>query len=650
MNDIIFCSWGGQVVDNRGKDPGSFTPVASVALPAQFKENEDIKALIGWDGLILRKADVDVVHLCRTYLEAVHTTSSACGKCNYCATGYKEVLEVIADVFDGNATDEDLEFMKSAAEAVADSSKCSIGKKGPTPLFHALTHFPEQFKADFRKGALPAALTYHSKLSAPCMDACPIHLDIPKYIELIKDAKFGDSLNVIREALPLPGVLGRVCYHPCEQHCRRANVDQPIAIRLLKRFVADQEIEAGKQPEWAVNASAKTGKVAIVGAGPAGLTCAYHLARKGHQVTIFEKHTVNGGMLSLAIPEYRLPRAIVNGEIAAIAQLGVEIKTGVEVGKDVTTAALRDQGYQALFVSIGAQECKTLGIDGEQLEGVYAGVDFLRDVRLGKAGAIGQRVAVIGGGNVAIDAVRTALRLGGKQAMIVYRRSRQEMPAHHEEIEDCLAEGVQLYELTDPVRIVGENGRVKALECRKMTLGEPDASGRRRPVPVEGSQFVLEVDTVIPALGQESDWACLGPECACTLSDWGTMKVNPYTLQTEDAAVFSGGDAVLGPKSVVEAAAAGKKAALSIDRMINGQPLGPDNDDCFDDLFKLIKLYDPKEVIKVQELKDRLVVGKLAPEQRKASFAEVENGFSSPEAVAEAERCLRCYRVVTVGV
>lgn len=482
------------------------------------------------------------------------------------------------------------------------------------------------------------------------MDACPIHLDVPKYVELIKDAKFDQSLSVILERVPLPGVLGRACFRPCEQNCRRANLDKSISIRALKRFVADQAVLGQKPPETKIIPSPKTGKIAIIGSGPAGITCAYHLALKGHRVHIFEKLSVAGGMMRVGIPPYRLPEEVTNTEIQILRDMGVEIRTGMDVGKNMTIEKLRKEGYQAIFLSIGAHECKSLGIEGENLEGVYPGVDFLREVNLGKRITLGKRVAVIGGGNVAMDAVRTALRLGAREAFIVYRRSLEEMPAHEEEIEECKEEGIQIHILTNPKRIIGENGKVKAIECVKMTLGERDVSGRPRPIPVEGSEFILEVDGVMPALGQESDWACLGPDCACTLSDWGTVNVDPFTMQTDEADIFAGGDAVSGPKTLVEAAAGGKRAAMSIDRFINGLPVEPNIDEYFDKLFASLKLYDPKEEIKKVETRERKDPERLSPEARISNFDEVQEPLSSPDAVAEAERCLRCYRVVTVVV
>jgi len=649
MTDLVFSSWGGQVVDNRGLDPQAFEPAPLVHLPDFFKPDEKIKAFVGWDGIILRSADVDVVDLVKTYLEAVHGVSKDCNKCNYCTTGYAEMLDVLKDVYHGEASDEDLEFFENSGKAVIESSKCTIGKAGPIPALHLAKYFLKELKQKNQGEAVGSPGAYLSKVTAPCMDACPIHLDVPKYVEAIKNAKFDDALAVIRERLPLPGIVGRVCYHPCEQNCRRANADQPIAIRSLKRFAADQAVAKNQPTEFQVTPSVKTGKVAVIGTGPAGLTCAFHLALKAHQVTLFEKQPLNGGMLALGIPDYRLPSPVREGEIKTITDLGVELRSGVNIGSELTIGQLRAEGFQAFFLSIGAHECKNLGIEGEDLEGVYPGADFLRDVKLGKKIDLGKRVAVIGGGNVAIDAVRTAKRLGAEKAFILYRRGR-EMPAHSEEVADCVAEGIEIRILVNPKRIIGENGKVKAVECLEMELGEQDASGRRRPVAVEGSEFILEVDGVIPALGQESDWACLGPDCQCTLTDWGTVRVNPYTFQTDDPDIFAGGDAVNGPGSVIEAAANGKKAAQSIDRFLNGFPVEADQEDYFDELFRVIPVYDPQEEVRVPDKLERKTVSKLSPEIRKYSFEEVEQGYSTKEAVTEAERCLRCYRVVTLSV
>lgn len=468
----------------------------------------------------------------------------------------------------------------------------------------------------------------------PCREACPAHIDVPGYLRLIAEGKADEANAVVREKVPFPGILGRICIHPCEEVCRRGDVNEPIAICALKRYAADQEKGLWKKE---IKVKSDTGKrVAVVGSGPAGLTCAYHLAMEGYQVTIYEKLPIAGGMLSAGIPEFRLPRDIIDAEVKIIKDLGVEIKTNVDIGKDVTVGQLRKEGNKAIFLAIGAQECKSLGVEGEELEGVYPGMDFLRDINLGKKVDLGHRLAVIGGGNVALDTVRTARRIGAEGAFVIYRRSFEEMPAIKEEIEKCKEEGIQIHTLTAPKRIIGENGRVKAIECVKMVLGEPDETGRRRPIPQEGSEFIMEVDGVIPAIGQESDWACLGPECACTLSDWGTMNVDPLTLKADDQDIFAGGDAVTGPRTVVEAIAAGRKAASSIDRALGGNG----------DIDKVLFQRDvPSQYLGRDEgfsSWPREQVPEIELQKRQQGFDEVVLGYKDEQALTEAKRCLQC--------
>ena len=374
--------------------------------------------------------------------------------------------------------------------------------------------------------------------------------------------------------------------------------------------------------------------MAIIGAGPAGLTCAYFLALEGYQVTVFEKLPVLGGMLTVGIPAYRLPRSIIEAEIETIRALGVEFKTGVEIGKDFTIGELRREGYKAFFLGIGSQLCKALGIEGEDLQGVYPGLDFLREVNLGNRVNLGDRVAVIGGGNVAMDAVRTALRTGSAHPFIVYRRSLDEMPANAEEIEECRDEGIEIMTLTNPVRVIAEGGRVKALECLRMRLGEPDRSGRRRPEPIPGSEFTLEVDAVIPAIGQESDWACLTEECACTLSDWGTLRVDPVTLQSGDPDIFAGGDAVTGPRTVVEAIGAGKEAARSIDRFLQGLDLHQGRPARWEGVSDV--------PLEGRTRMARTAMEHAPADRRIQNFNEVQLGYGEDQTRREAERCLAC--------
>ncbi len=490
-------------------------------------------------------------------------------------------------------------------------------------------------RAAFRRyaQAVPGAFSIEKRGTSPCKATCPAHISVQGYVALTAQGKYQEALKLIKEENPLPAICGRVCHHPCETACMRGEVDEPVAIDSIKRFLADMDLSSETRfvPEIKEK---RDEKVAIIGSGPAGLSCAYYLAVEGYQVTVFEKLPILGGMLSVGIPSYRLPKNTIEAEIQVIRDMGVEFKTGVEIGKDFTISQLRDQGYKAFFMGIGAQECKALGIPGEELEGVVPGVEYLRDINLGKKVPLGDRVAVIGGGNVAMDTVRTALRNGSKKPFLIYRRSEKEMPANEEEIHECREEGIEIMTLTNPGRIIGENGRVKAVECVRMELGEPDASGRRRPVAVVGSEFIMEVDAVVPAIGQESDWACLTEECACRLTEWGTMKIDPLTLQTHDPDIFAGGDAVTGPRTVIEAIAAGKQAAISIGRYICGEDLSAGRE---------------KEWQAVQEVAtegyDRIARARMpvmSPKIRAGNFEEVQLGFTEEQVRAEAARCLSC--------
>lgn len=402
-----------------------------------------------------------------------------------------------------------------------------------------------------------------------CQQTCPVHLDIRGYVGLIADGKFEESLALIRQRLPFPGICGRICTHPCELACNRGVQDEPIAIRSLRRFVTDLEITKGKKPRVVAPATRKE-RVAVIGAGPAGLTCAHDLALLGYQVTVFEALPVVGGMLHVGVPEYRLPRDIIKREVDAIRDLGVEIKTNTPVGKDLTIDKLFGQGFKTVFVAVGAHRSQKLGVPGEDAPGVTPGVDFLRALNLGQKPKVGDKVAVIGGGNVAIDAARSALRVGAKKVFILYRRTRQEMPATREEIEAAEEEGIELQYLVAPVEVVASNGKVSALRCNRMELGEPDASGRRRPMPIKGSEFDIELDTIIPAIGQAIDLSFNAGSSGIETVRGNALQVDLETLATTRAGVFAGGDAVTGPATAIEAIAAGHRAANSIVKYLGG--------------------------------------------------------------------------------
>ncbi|MFH1626363.1 MAG: FAD-dependent oxidoreductase [Pseudomonadota bacterium] len=405
-----------------------------------------------------------------------------------------------------------------------------------------------------------------------CQRTCPVQLDIRGYIGLIADGRFEESLALIREVLPFPSICGHICPHPCEEECNRGKVDYPLSIRDLKSFVADFGSESSSEHKpKAVEADEKGKKVAIIGAGPAGLACAHDLALEGYHVTVFEALPRPGGMLAVGIPDYRLPRDVLEREIDGVKALGVEIKCNTAVGKDMSIDDLFSQGHEAIFITVGAHRNQEMQIPGEDAQGVLPGVTFLRDLNLGNPVDVGDRVAVIGGGNVAIDSARCALRLGARDVTILYRRSRQEMPASDEEIEAALEEGIKIEYLVAPLQVVTSDGKVTALRCIRMELGQPDASGRRRPIPVEGSDFEMGLDTLIPAIGQVPDMSFLAEGSGIELTKRGTIAVSPDSLATSRPGVFAGGDCQTGPGIAIEAIAAGKKAARSIDRYLRGE-------------------------------------------------------------------------------
>jgi heterodisulfide reductase subunit A len=410
------------------------------------------------------------------------------------------------------------------------------------------------------------------KETPACQIACPVHIDIRRYVGLIADGKFEEALAVIRQSNPLPAICGRVCTHPCETACNRALVDEPIAIDALKGFAAEYELKLRNEGKISLPEAVKKndlGKVAIIGCGPAGLTCASDLVSLGYDITIFEKESVPGGMLWLGIPEFRLPRELIMADIDYIKALGVEIKFNTPVGSDLTLDDLFKQDYKAIFIAIGAYKGKKLGAPGEdEYEGFIDSIEFLKRVNLGDKSKPGSKVIVIGGGNSAIDASRVSLRLGCEEVYILYRRSRKEMPANESEIEEAEHEGVKIHYLAAPIRILGKDGKVTGMECTKMELGKLDASGRRRPIPIKGSEFTIECDLIIPAISQEPDLSSFPEDHGLEISRWNSFVVDEKTLATNRPGIFSGGDAVTGPATVIEAIAAGHQAACSIDNYI----------------------------------------------------------------------------------
>ena len=471
----------------------------------------------------------------------------------------------------------------------------------------------------------PYAPAPPTRLPVRCGEACPAGIDIPRYVRLIGEGQFAESLAVIKQAMPFPGILGRVCFAPCEDNCRQAKQEEPIAIRMLKRFAYDHATYKEK-------ATAKrTGKrVAIVGSGPAGLAAAYYLAKMGHGVTVLEALPQAGGMMRAGIPPYRLPRKILDDEIDMVKNLGVEIKTNTKVE---SLDKLFKDGYQAILVATGAHQGMKMGVEGEDHPKVMECIDFLRDVNFGKKVKLGDHVAVIGGGNAAIDAARTSLRLGAKEVTILYRRTRAEMPANPEEIEEAIKEGVKIEFLAAPKRVLSKD-KALTLENIRMKLGVPDASGRPRPEPIEGSEFKVDLDSVIAAIGQRP---VVPKQFELEIGRGNVIVADTETMTTSKEGIFAAGDAVIGPASVVEAIRTAKNAAIAIDKYLGGEGVLP---------IEEIKVKEPisRHTFMERQTKkgQRPEMPSLPIEDRLRGFDEVELGLTEGMAIAEGQRCWRC--------
>jgi formate dehydrogenase beta subunit len=476
------------------------------------------------------------------------------------------------------------------------------------------------------KDGLLEAWDEREKALVPCKYACPAGIDVPRYIRFIREEKYAEATAVIREKVPFPYCLGDICAHPCETVCRRGKVNEAISIRMLKRFAAERDSGLWKRTSKKAPATGK--RVAVLGSGPAGLTAAYYLEKLGHSVTVFEALPATGGMMRVGIPEYRLPKKVLDAEVEEIKRLGVDIKTSAKID---SLDDLFKKGYHAIFLGIGAHQGSKMGVKGEDSPGVLEAINFLREVSLGRKAKLGNKVAVIGGGNVAIDAARTALRLDAKDVTIVYRRTRAEMPASSEEVDGALEEGVKIVYLTAPNKIWDENGMVK-MECIRMELGEPDASGRRRPVPVKGSEFVTDYNTVIAAIGQSIEI----PDGFKVATERGNVIKTDASSVTSREGVFAGGDAATGPGLVIEAIAAGRNGAIAIDKYLGGSGIIGE---------ELAPVEEPKSCLGREDgyaQRQREKMPCILAEQRLGNFSEIELGYEEDAAVKEATRCLQC--------
>jgi NADH-quinone oxidoreductase subunit F len=620
-----------------GGPSGGCLPPRYLDLQIDYESLTQVGSMMGSGGMIVMDEKTCMVDIARFFLS--FTQDESCGKCVPCRIGTKRMLEILTRITKGEGREGDIETLQEMGQIIKDSSLCGLGQTCPNPVLSTIAHFRHEYEAHIRDKQCPAGVC-EALVFAPCENTCPVHCDAVGYSALISVKRYEEALNLIRLTNPLAGICGRICSHPCEKMCKRGEIDEPIAIASLKRFAADWERHQGKLSPPVFLERIKDDRVAIVGSGPAGLNAAYQLGKRGYQVTIFEALPVAGGMLAVGIPDFRLPPEILEWDINYIRQHNVTIQTNQTLGKDFTVQDLFRQGYKAIFLALGAHGNPRLKIPGEDAKGVLPGVDFLRRVNLGEGVEVGEKVAVIGGGDVAIDAARMALRLGAKRVSIVYRRTKEEMPANVEEVEEAEDEKIRIQYLLAPTRIITENGHVKGMECIRMELGDYDESGRRRPVPVKGSEFVMEVDTIIPEVGYKPELTCFKPEEGFQITKVGTLSADPITLATHLPGVFAGGDVVTGPSTVVGAMADGYRAAISIDRHLKGKDLYQDR------VYRPLRRADvPKtetEIGEVEAIKPRARMPYVGVGRRMRTFEEVNLGFSEETAIREAKRCLRC--------
>jgi NADH-quinone oxidoreductase subunit F len=629
---------GGGVPDGKGfkaaqigGPSGGCIPRQHLNVPLDYESLQELGAIMGSGGLIVMDEDTCMVDVARFFLEFVQEES--CGKCVPCRVGTKRMLEILERICGGEGRPEDIERLQDLGRFVKEASLCGLGQTAPNPVLSTIRHFRHEYVEHIRDRHCAAGVC-PSLVLAPCVSACPAGVHVPGFVALTAAGRYAEALKLHRERNPFAAVCARVCFHNCEDHCRRGSLDSSVSIRGVKRFMVDREVVA-QTPEVRPDPANAARRVAVVGAGPAGLSCAYFLARLGYKPVVFEAEARPGGMLVQAIPAYRLPRETLAREIRMIETLGVEIRTGRRLGADFTLPALRAEGFEAVFLGVGAPDGAGLDIPGKDARGIVESMSFLRQYNIRGAVPVGRDVVVIGGGNAAIDAARTALRLGAGRVTIVYRRTRAQMPAYAEEIAEAQQEGAVLRVLCSPERFVVEGGKVAGVACRRMTLGAFDRSGRRRaePGPVEAEE-IIPCDQAILAVGQALDARRLLAPVEAELSSDGWLAADPVSGRTSVPWLFAGGDAVSGPSSVVAAIGAGERAAVGIDRLLTGEAHA-----FWRTYPEFATDYDPDAdpPPDPREEPDRIAV-----DRRRHGFDEVELPWHEDVARRQARRCLRC--------
>ncbi len=609
-----------------GGPSGGYITCEYLNTPMDYKEIEKLGAIIGSAGMIVLDENNCMVDMAKFFVD--FTLSESCGKCTPCRVGLIRMKEILNKITKGYGELEDLDELERLAATIKATSLCALGGTAPNPVLTGLKYFRDEFLEHIIdkkcRAGVCASLFY-----APCVNACPSEVDVPRYLAYMGEGKLKDAYLVHMENNPFPSVCARVCPAFCEGPCERGKFDEPIAIREVKRLFSDWANEVDFQfppPE-----NPKREKVAIIGSGPAGLSCAFYLTRLGYKPTVFEALPFPGGMMMYGIPDYRLPKDILKKEIDRIINAGVELVLNSEIK---SISELKEKGFDAIFIAVGAHESQKMGVKREDLNGVIGGVEFLRQITIDKNFDIKDKnVVVVGGGSTAMDAARVALRLGAKSVKVIYRRTKDEMPAQKIEVNEAEEEGIEFLFLTNPVEFIGEN-KVKKIKCIRMEFKGFDKSGRRRPVPIEGSEFEIDADLVLLCLGQRPVTSKFKDEI--DINNDGTIKVDNRTLKTSLDYVFAGGDAVLGPSTIIESVSQGRKAAIEIDKYF-----GYDGEFSFPERNVVETNYDEEKYLKSISRKNPRIV---EIEERIKSFIEVNKGLLLEEAIEESRRCLKCDR------
>ncbi len=638
LGEIIFRIGGGMLNKKQfkaaqiGGPSGGCVTQDNLNTPTDYESLQLLGAIMGSGGLIAMNEDTCMVDTARYFMDFIQEES--CGKCVACRIGTKRMLEILERITRGEGREGDIELLVELGGIIKETAMCGLGQTAPNPVLSTIKYFREEYEEHIKKHYCRAGVCGDLFIS-PCENTCPANINIPGYLALIASGRFTDAYDLIRQENPMPAICGRICTHPCERKCRRATVDEALSICSLKRFVADYAFKHPKENEQDI-VFPKNGKsVAVVGAGASGLTCAYYLSRIGYEVNVYESEPVAGGVLAYGIPEYRLPSDVLEREIELMRRSGFQLHLNTQVGKDISFDSLKEDA-DAVYVATGTPFAQKVGVPGEDLRGVLPGIDFLKNVKLyHSVDLTGQTVAVIGGGNTAIDSARTAIRLGASHVMILYRRTRDAMPASDLEVKEALEEGIELRELVSPVRFVSDkDGHIARIECVRRIMSNFDNKGRRNTRHIEGSNFFIDVNCVITAVSQYADLPFI-KSADIGRTPWGTFIVDKDTMMTTMPGVFAGGDVARGPDEVIRAIADGKQAAVSIDLYLGGT--GRLNKGR---AIAIPQIVDEDEVL----IHERFPQDILPADTRRASFDEVVKGYHKLNAIAEAMRCLHCDR------